>query len=519
MSTSNNPNIYTFQIGSTRGFGSINRNYNYINARDGGQGPAFFWNNYWSSFRPGPPIPPSPFPPNIYFKYHDTNITQDLYNEINQKITQAENYQNGFIETKNPNYYRFNSDIIVNSPILSNTPKILYAGGFSMLNSVSILNKSHVLDTQGNWDNRYSENDLKIITARAITSTGDIRGGGSIADPTFNLFYDNIPVTFSHPVLISSLSELQFVVNLNNGFVAKPFNFGASPNTKYNEKACIVLNGYFNNKITEGPNAIYPVSIQIIEAYGKKLYCIGPDGLIDMTGQTIQMNNPYVSPPTLLTCILHSYYQPENDIYNNLGETGCGLNKTELLNNGVIFYGNNAQYRFRIFTGPGYSPDGITSLLPDKYENYFFLQYVDPNTGSTTDLMKQNYTYEINGKFVEIVGLAELGVPQTTYDNTYVEDHDNQVDIIVKGDIEIIENIKKLIIPSGTDKNGNPVEPYTNYTKFYNPGGPGPNPPPESENILYCPPSVYQELDVVNHLTNPQTITYIDLTQNSNSVK
>ena len=56
----------------------------------------------------------------------------------------------------------------------------------------------------------------------------------------------------------------------------------------------------------------------------------------------------------------------------------------------------------------------------------------------------KNYKYEINGKSVEIVGLAELGVPQETYDNTYVEDHDNQVDIIVKGDLEIIENIKKL---------------------------------------------------------------------------
>ncbi len=48
-------NIYTYQIGNTK---SINRSYNFINARDGGQGPAFFWNNYWSSFRPGPVPPP-----------------------------------------------------------------------------------------------------------------------------------------------------------------------------------------------------------------------------------------------------------------------------------------------------------------------------------------------------------------------------------------------------------------------------------------------------------------------------
>ncbi len=47
-------NIYTYQVGNPK---SINRSYNFINARDGGQGPAFFWNNYWSSFRPGPAPP------------------------------------------------------------------------------------------------------------------------------------------------------------------------------------------------------------------------------------------------------------------------------------------------------------------------------------------------------------------------------------------------------------------------------------------------------------------------------
>lgn len=54
-------NIYTYQVGNTK---SIGRTYNFINARDGGLGPAFFWNNYNSSFRnstpsePQPPIPP-----------------------------------------------------------------------------------------------------------------------------------------------------------------------------------------------------------------------------------------------------------------------------------------------------------------------------------------------------------------------------------------------------------------------------------------------------------------------------
>ncbi len=57
MGRTKNPTIYSYQIGNPT---SINRAYNYINARDGGQGPAFFWNNYWTSFRPGPPGPVPP---------------------------------------------------------------------------------------------------------------------------------------------------------------------------------------------------------------------------------------------------------------------------------------------------------------------------------------------------------------------------------------------------------------------------------------------------------------------------
>ena len=53
-------NVYTFQIGNPK---SINRAYNYVNREDGGLGPAYFWNNYGSSFRnipqPTPPTPPT----------------------------------------------------------------------------------------------------------------------------------------------------------------------------------------------------------------------------------------------------------------------------------------------------------------------------------------------------------------------------------------------------------------------------------------------------------------------------
>lgn len=83
-------NIYTYQIGNTQ---SIGRTYNFINARNGGLGPAFFWNNYYSSFREGPPIPPTPVIPKIIVRQKLSVIVRPKSIFKNPKIL------------KNPNIY------------------------------------------------------------------------------------------------------------------------------------------------------------------------------------------------------------------------------------------------------------------------------------------------------------------------------------------------------------------------------------------------------------------------------
>jgi len=52
--------IYSNAIGSSRGAGSINRSYDFVNANNGGQGPAFFWNNYVERNQQQLPIPSPP---------------------------------------------------------------------------------------------------------------------------------------------------------------------------------------------------------------------------------------------------------------------------------------------------------------------------------------------------------------------------------------------------------------------------------------------------------------------------
>jgi len=50
--------IYSYALGNPRSIGSV---YNFCNREDGGLGPAYFWNNYFSSFRniPGPTPTPN----------------------------------------------------------------------------------------------------------------------------------------------------------------------------------------------------------------------------------------------------------------------------------------------------------------------------------------------------------------------------------------------------------------------------------------------------------------------------
>lgn len=443
--------------------------------------------------------------PKIYFKYHNTNVDLKTYTKINNYIKQAETNNNGFIEYSNPSGKLISSDIIVNANLYGDTPKILSATGFSHL--VSFHSTSDLYDGQQFFLGNYNTNlDINSFPLRNITSSQDIR---VLSPVTRNLQpgMDAMPICFTFPILPSSVDINQFAITLNIGFVVKPYDFTFAPNSKYNEKQCIILNGYWTNRLVDENNSytmnsIYPVSVEIVESFGKKLYAIGPKGLYNMTGKTVTFTDGYVSPIFLNACVLTKYTMP--NIYNHLGDIGSGVNAIENQNSPNILYGNDAEYRFRIFTAFGYSPDGISPMLPDQYEKYWYLQYVDPSTSVVTNLYKQQYKYTFGSYSVTIVGLADLGFKSTTGYNsdTYSEDHDNQIDIVVKGDETVIKNIKKLIIPSG----GSNPDTGVSYISFMCPGGPGPTPIP---GIKYTLPSEYQELDIINNLNNPKTVTWI----------
>jgi hypothetical protein len=109
-----------------------------------------------------------------------------------------------------------------------------------------------------------------------------------------------------------------------------------------------------------------------------------------------------------------------------------------------------------------------------------------------------NYTILGYGD-VKVVGIADTGLLQSTYDLTYIEDHDNQYDIILSGDSAAIARLVTIRMPSSGS-----------YSPVYNPGGPGNNP---SANPVgpFTVKSSDQTVTITNNIKNGAYITYVEI--------
>jgi len=95
-----------------------------------------------------------------------------------------------------------------------------------------------------------------------------------------------------------------------------------------------------------------------------------------------------------------------------------------------------------------------------------------------------------DGNKVKVLGLADLGPSQATYDACYTTDKDNYIDIIVQASsVEAAAAIQTFKAKGG----------------LYNPGGPGTNPTP---GWIWSQPSPTQTLVIDNALVDPKTVTY-----------
>lgn len=304
---------------------------------------------------------------------------------------------------------------------------------------------------------------------------------------------DTIPVVFSHPVWPPSVTPDAFQVTMNTGAVVTPLVASFLPNSEYNERQTVVLTGYWGNRILPGNfGAEYPVSVSIVRS-PTELKFVTPLGFVSAVGLNIASKNPYVSGngPIIVAAKLN--------IFSNLGESNPQWLTASYANSGSDLFNTSARYRLRVYTSAGFSPDGISSIFPTDFSKYFILGVKDFN-GKTIKVTQSGVNYTIRGYGnIKVLGIADTGPLRSSYDMTYLEDHDNQYDIILSGDREAIARLRTINMPSSGS-----------YSPVYNPGGPGNNP---SSNPVgpFTVPSSNQTINITNNIKNGSYVTYVEI--------
>ncbi|WP_114993186.1 DUF4114 domain-containing protein [Synechococcus sp. UW179A] len=331
---------------------------------------------------------------------------------------------------------------------------------------------------------------------RALTSAASLVGAsGTYA--TRLLLADTMPLVFSFPVLPSSLDAdgSDFEVTLSDGTTVTPQIAGLLPNLEYNERQTVVIDGDFGNRITPGsPGARYPISVAIVND-GTPLQMIGRSGPVSAVGLSIDSSNSYVAGngPRLVSAKLN--------LYSDLGEGGpVGVGAASQHNSGSDSYGDQAQYRLRLYTSAGFSPDGIASLMPDDFSRFFQLK-ATTESGENITITETGVSYAIgNQGTISVVGLADLAPAGTPLNAAYVEDHDNYYDVILEGDLNAIKALSAVRMPSG---NG--------YSAVYNPGGPGNSPDaPAAALGPFTVPSQDHSIPISFDLDGSKQVTFVE---------
>lgn len=304
---------------------------------------------------------------------------------------------------------------------------------------------------------------------------------------------DTIPVVFSHPVLGDSLSPQDFRVLLNTGEIVTPITSSFSPNSEFNERQTVVLSGDWGNRLLPGESGSrYPIRVTVFDD-GSPLQLVTIAGLVSAVGLTVESFNPYVAGngPSILAAKLNAY--------SDLGEGNPAWLASSTANSGFDLYGEQAMYRLRIYTSAGFSADGIASILPTDFSKFFQLLAKD-NNGSDIVIKLSGLDYNINGfGCIRVLGIADTGLFQNSYDISYVEDHDNQYDIILSGDLAALARIHSIRMPSGEG-----------YSPVYNPGGPG-NDPSNNPPVRFTVASSDQTIKITNDFQDSSFVSYVEI--------
>ena len=377
----------------------------------------------------------------------------------------------------------------------SDEPGILSAGmGFEGIIGWPEVNEETVREAEGSWYGSVMCTNDEDPPAGAYTSTVSTAG--------IELFYkgtaeddDGLPIVFSWPVATETVDLTDFQFTLNTGDIVFPNSAGMLPNWELNERNTVVVFGDFGNRgLSSEEGVVFPVRLDIVEDE-TPLLLIGPNGQeFNAVGLSWETDtSPYDSGPKLVGAKL-------NHVGNEaLGEGGLGFGtRSGVLPNDELSLYDEGDFRIRVLTTGGFSPDGITGLTPTMFEDFFRI-HANGSNGELVLLEKVGQEYLVAGGTLRIVGLSDLGQKENPdegifYDDCYAEDRDNYIDIILVGDEAAARNITYVEIPSLEG----------GYNAFYNPGGPGPEP---FEGVRYTAPGPADLEPVINALDNPMRVS------------
>ena len=385
-------------------------------------------------------------------------------------------------------------NILIDADLWSPRAEILSAGyGFDGIIGVDG-GEPEVRAAGGTWNTVQCANGAEP-PRNVLTSSSTTQSVIAVFDAPAS-HADGLPVVFSWPVLAGTVEHTDFRVTLNTGEVVVPSSASVYPNFEFNERHVVVIFGDFGNRLQPGePGARYATRVEVVDD-GSPLLLVGPLGPVSAVGLVkTSDSSPYQSGPFLVGAKLSRL--------STRGEGGPRFLSANLPNDGRALYGSQARYRLRILTTGGFSPDGVQGVLPTEFERFFRLHAEGPH-GETVLLTRTCVDYQVAGGVVRVVGLADLGLrsqplrarPGIVYDDCYVEDHDNYIDIVLDGDEAAMRHVTHVEIPATGD-----------YDPFFNPGGPGNNPTP---GVRYTAPGPPDLEPVIIALDDPGTVTHVE---------
>ena len=384
-----------------------------------------------------------------------------------------------------PTYQALMQDDVIAADIWDAVPRILSANfGFDGIVGVPI-NEDDVRAAGGTWmdlpDDIEDTAPLGAFTS-AAAPPAVATAFGFATDHA-----DAMPIVFSWPVLPSTVQPTDFEIRLNDGTTVTPEVASIFPCHEFNERNVVVIAGEIANRIPPGePGARFVTSVAIVDD-GSPLTLLGPGGIErSAVGMSRPSGNPYLAGggPTLVGAKLSRA--------SAAGEGAPVAFNGQFPNDGSVLYGDEAEYRLRVLTTGGFSPNGVSAVLPTEFERYFRLHV--EGESETRLLTQTGVDYSLSGGRLRILGLSDLGLPGQPLDLAYQEDGDNYIDIILTGDEAAMRQIRAVEIPAAG-----------NYDPFFNPGGPGNDPTP---GVRYTQPGPRDLEPVQIALDEPMTTTF-----------